>query len=463
MLTLTELEVRSMLEELGLRSVDELFKDIPSQYLKDLELSPPLPLWEVESIIDGFTSNVKVFPRCNVFLGAGIYNHYIPAEVDAIASRGEFLTAYTPYQPEISQGSLQAMWEFQSMMCDLLGMDVCNASHYDGATATAEAVLMADRIKGKKVVALSSAINPLWKLVITTYARNLGISLNWLPYDQETGKTDLSSVKGLGDLSAVVIQQPNFFGVLEDLEEARRVASEASALLVVTNSEPLAWALISPPGRYDADIAVGSAQSFGIPMSYGGPSLGYMAARSEYIRKMPGRIIGRTVDADGRPAYSMILQTREQHIRREKATSNICTNQALMAIRVAVYLATLGKDGLRRLALHNWRKARFTLERLISSINEYVGSEVASLRFNGTFFNEFVLKLNGINTSKLSAILSESPVLAGFPLGTFYPELSDSLLITVTENNSEDSIELLGYVLKDLVRRMLIGSHKGAR
>ncbi len=456
MLGLTSEDIRAMMETVGIEELSELYSDVPRKYWVDLELPAPLSEWELENILEGFTANLKVYSRANVFLGAGIYNHYVPAEVDTLSSRGEFLTAYTPYQAEISQGSLQALWEYQSLMCDLLQMEVCNASHYDGATATAEAMLMASRIKGRYRVAVSELLNPFWKAVLATYSKGSDIQIIWLSKDEDGRTTVPSDIPE--DIDAVIIQQPNFFGILEDLSAFRVLADERDALLIIANSEPLAWALIKPPGYFKADIAVGSAQSFGLHPSYGGPSLGYMATKLKYVRKMPGRIIGRTIDAEGRPAYCMVLQTREQHIRRERATSNICTNQALMAIRVAIYMALLGREGLRKLALHNWRKARFALQRITDKINEYVGKEVAKPRFpNSTFFNEFVLQVEGLDMNRASAILNESPVLVGLPLGGFYPDLRDCLLITVTEVNTEESIELLGYVLKDIVRKMLVG------
>ena len=452
MLGLTESEVREMLQELGVESIDDLFKEVPDKYKREVPLPEPLEEWEAEEVVSNFFQAITRIPRRYVFLGAGIYFHHIPAEVDFLANRGEFLTAYTPYQPEVSQGSLQAMWEYQSLMCDLLKMDVCNASHYDGATATSEAMLMAVRIKNKSSVAVSSAVNPFWKMVLHTYAWGKDVKIHWLPYDQETGRTKLEELPD--DVAGLIIQQPNFFGVIEDLGAAREITSRKDQLLIVTNSEPLAWALIKPPGDYDADIAVGSAQSFGIYPSYGGPSLGYMAAKEKYLRQMPGRIIGETVDEDGNRAYTMILQTREQHIRRERATSNICTNQALMAIRVAIYLGLYGKTGLRNLAIKNWRNARRAAETLVKTINYYNGEEVARIRFSAPFFNEFVLQVKGLDMMRASMVLSQSSVLAGLPLGFLSDDLKDSLLLTVTEVNTEDAIELLAFLLKDITRKM---------
>jgi glycine dehydrogenase subunit 1 len=355
--------------------------------------------------------------------------------------RSEFYTAYTPYQPELSQGTLQAIYEYQTLICQLTGMEVANASMYDGSSGLAEAILMAHRINGRREVVMPLAVHPEYRAVCRTYVRKLGLHLHEVPYTDH-GATDRKQVKAaLSDrTSAVVIQSPNFFGVLESLDELAEAAHSAGALLIVAVAEPVSFGIVRSPGEYGADIVAGEGQAFGNHLNFGGPYLGFFASKEAYVRSMPGRLVGQTTDKAGRPGYVLTLSTREQHIRREKATSNICTNEGLCALAATVHLSLLGRAGLRELALLNLRKAAYAKEALSTL-------RTCELRFAGPTFNEFVVRVKGRTPAQMNRALLAKRIIGGLELGRFYPELSDCLLICVTEQNSREEIDALCKII----------------
>ena len=442
----TEQDIREMLEKIGLRNIDELFASIPDTLrLRDKVLDLPTALSETE-LVSTFKHTQKRNPdpdEMSTFLGAGAYRHYSPALIGNLVLRGEFSTSYTPYQPEVSQGTLQAIFEFQTMIVMLTGMDIANASMYDGASALAEAVLMAHRINGKNEFLIARAVHPEYRQTVTTYLRGTDHQLIDVPYDSR-GKTDLEFIRSnlSNKTSAVVFQTPNFFGIVEEYEALGKELAERDALLIVAVTEPLSLGILKPPGERGADIVVGEAQSFGLPVSFGGPYVGFFATREQYVRQVPGRITGETTDRDGRRAFVLTLSTREQHIRRERATSNICTNQGLCALAATVYLAVMGKQGLRELAVLNLRKADY----LKNKLSKAGGFEI---RFNADTFNEFVLKCPKPATEVRDSLL-EHKILAGLPLGGHYPELADSLLLCATEMNTVEAIDRLTEKLEGI-------------
>ena len=384
----TDADRRKMLSAVGVSSADELFQDIPSRYRNPtLDLPPPLSEYELRRDIESMAGENTVPGDYACFLGAGSYRHYVPAVVRQLAGRSEYMTCYTPYQPEVSQGTLQAHYEFQSLVCQLTGMDVAIASVYDGASACAEAVLMAGRLnRGRRRVVIPRSLHPFYKKVLQTYTENMDINLDVVPLEETSGRIDLAALERMLDeeVSCLVVAQPNFFGVIEELEEVARCAKGVGALLVTVVSEALSLALLKPPGECGVDIVVGEAQSFGVPVYFGGPYLGFMAARGELTRQLPGRIAGQTVDLDGRRGFVLTLATREQHIRRENATSNICTNQNLVMMAALIYLTLMGGDGLREVAGQNVSLLAYFLAQL-ESLPGY------RLRFNGPRFNEVTL------------------------------------------------------------------------
>ena len=442
----TEQDIREMLEKIGLRNIDELFASIPDTLrLRDKVLDLPTALSETE-LVSTFKHTQKRNPdpdEMSTFLGAGAYRHYSPALIGNLVLRGEFSTSYTPYQPEVSQGTLQAIFEFQTMIVMLTGMDIANASMYDGASALAEAVLMAHRINGKNEFLIARAVHPEYRQTVTTYLRGTDHQLIDVPYDSR-GKTDLEFIRSnLSDkTSAVVLQTPNFFGIVEEYEALGKELAERDALLIVAVTEPLSLGILKPPGERGADIVVGEAQSFGLPVSFGGPYVGFFTTREQYVRQVPGRITGETTDRDGRRAFVLTLSTREQHIRRERATSNICTNQGLCALAATIYLAVMGKQGLRELAVLNLRKADY----LKNKLSKVGGFEI---RFNADTFNEFVLKCPKPAKEVRDALL-EHKILAGLPLGEHYPEFADSLLLCATEMNTVEAIDHLAEKLEGI-------------
>ncbi|MEO0077652.1 MAG: aminomethyl-transferring glycine dehydrogenase subunit GcvPA [candidate division WOR-3 bacterium] len=425
---------RRMLERIGVTSVDILFAAIPEELRLRQPLPLPPPLSEPEALEEAsrLAALNKHSGELICFAGAGAYDHYIPATVDAVISRPEFYTAYTPYQPEVSQGTLQSIYEYQSLVCRLLEMEVANASMYDCASALAETTHMARDITGRKKVVVSAGVNPVWIEVIRTYARGLDILIETAPlsaYASDTGK--LSTLLG-DDTAAVFVQHPNFFGVLEPMNAISALCHEHGTLLVVA-VDPISLGILAPPGNYGADIAVAEGQPLGLPLSYGGPYLGIMATRRQFVRNLPGRLVARTSDAKGRTGYVLALQTREQHIRRERATSNICTNQALCALAASVYLATLGRNGLCEVARQCLAKSRY----LANSIATVPGFE---MEISVPFFREFVVR-TGPTASEVVAAGVEHGFLAGVDLGRYSPEWRNLLLVAVTERRNRHEMD----------------------
>ncbi|GAB6904648.1 aminomethyl-transferring glycine dehydrogenase subunit GcvPA [Desulfosarcina cetonica] len=419
-------DIRQMLQVVGAADLEALFASIPADCRRKsaMHLPEPLTEWELNGHMDNLAAGMGASPAYKVFLGAGSYHHFIPEMNRQLLLRGELFTAYTPYQPEISQGTLQTIYEYQSLVCRLLGMDVANASMYDGASGLAEALLMTIRVTKRKKVAVSRAVHPLYRRVVETYFKPTGFEVVELPVGPD-GRTDLSGLAALGELAGVALQSPNFFGCIEDLTAAgKMIHADPKTLFVVAFSEPLAYGLLKNPGACGADIACGEGQSFGIPQSFGGPGLGMFAARQQYVRTMPGRLIGKTVDRDGRTGFVLTLATREQHIRREKATSNICTNQGLCATAATLYMAALGGTGIRQLARLNRDRA------------EYLKTALAKAGFASVFsaptFNEFVVRFPKGFESTWNALL-EKKIVAGLNLAPYYPELADGWLMCVTE------------------------------
>ena len=428
-----------MLRAMGHESVEELFEQIPDDLRVQGPLRLPGPLSEPE-ILEFFQQAAAASSRDYVsLLGAGAYQHYRPVTIDTLLSRGEFLTSYTPYQPEISQGTLQALFEFQTLLAQLTGMEVANSSLYDGSTATNEAVLMAMRITRRERVVLARAVHPEYRQVVETYGRNLGVQFAEAPYGGR-GQTDVARLEAAVDdrTAAVVVQFPNFFGCIEPIEEIAAIAHRRGALLIVTVTEPLCLAILKPP--LDADVVCGEAQSFGVPVAFGGPYCGFLATRQKFVRQMPGRLVGQTTDTQGRRGFVLTLVTREQFIRREKATSNICTSQSLCALAATLYLCLLGKNGLRKLAEHNLAKAHYGAREL----------ELASgtpIYFEAPWFNEFVFKTPGCTGDLLEALQKEG-IIGGLELGRFYPELGNHLLICITETVSKDAMDRMADVYR---------------
>jgi glycine dehydrogenase subunit 1 len=425
-------ERREMLRAVGCDSVEQLFAGIPSaaRLNRPLDLEPGKSEPEVlQYFRERAAENAGDFTS---FLGAGAYDHFRPAVVDALISRSEFYTAYTPYQPEISQGTLQAIFEFQTLICQLTGMDVANASLYDGSTALPEAVMMAVRSTGRRHAAVARSVHPEYRQVLATYLQHQGMNIEEIAYG-ESGRFDEASLasKKRDDLAAVVIQSPNFFGIVEDVAAAAALAHESGALLVVMIAEPASLGIVRPPA--EADIVAGEGQSFGVPLSFGGPYVGFLAAREKYVRSLPGRLVGQTTDANGERGFCLTLATREQHIRREKATSNICTNQALCALMVTIFLSTYGKQGLRELALQNLAKSHYAAER-------FRAAGVKS-RFSGPFFNEIIV--SGVNRSGVQERLRQEKMIGGLAIGRFYPELDGDVLLCFTETPAREKIDQL--------------------
>lgn len=427
----TEQEVQEMLKVIGFESIEDLYRDIPMT-VRRLNLPKGLDEFTVTRMVKQLSEKNVVVEKEKVFAGAGIYVHHIPYVVKSIVSRPEFVTAYTPYQAEVSQGTLQALFEYQTMICELTGMEVANSSMYDGASALAEAVLMAHRINGRTKVLMSEAVHPEYVQTCKTYARGFDLQFVSIAVD-ENGSTDLKLLANFIDAEscAVVVQQPNFFGIIEDL---RRVREVAKGLVLIVVAEPISLSLLEPPGSFGADIVVGDGQPLGIPPNFGGPTVGFFATLEKYVRKMPGRIIGQTKDAEGKTGYVMILQTREQHIRRGKATSNICTNHALMALTNAVYMSLMGPEGLREIAERSYANAHYLAQRL-----EEKGFK---LKFKGSFFNEFVFVVPEDYEGLWRELFKEG-FLAPLPLAWFDERYRGLALACATEVNTKESIERL--------------------
>lgn len=441
----TDQDREAMLKAIGVERVDDLFQDVPAAHrFPELNIPPALTEMEAMNELQEISWSNESLQDLVCFLGAGAYNHYIPAAVDSLLRRGEFYTAYTPYQPEISQGTLQAIFEYQSLIVALTGMDVCNASHYDGATAVAEAVNMAyAHFRGKRQkVVLSPAIHPHYRQTVRTYVSGSEVVLEGDgPHsDLSTGPESLLPL--IDDQTAlVVVQYPDFFGRIYDYS-ALAEAVHASGALFAMAVNPLALGMLKSPGEFGADIVTGEGQPLGIPLSFGGPYLGLFATRMEYVRKMAGRLVGETVDNRGQRAYVLTLVAREQHIRREKATSNICTNQGLMALASAIYLSLLGKHGLRKVAELCYHKAHYAAERI-------AGLPGYSLWSDSPFFHEFVVRCPA-PVEEVNAQLLEKGILGGYDLGLDYPALANHMLIAVTEMNSRQEIDLLVDSLREV-------------
>jgi glycine dehydrogenase subunit 1 len=424
-------ERAQMLSEIGIQSIDELFAPIPAEFRLDRDLCLPAQMAESE-IVDWFRARAdENGTGYDILLGAGAYNHYRPVAIDALISRGEWFTAYTPYQPEIAQGTLQAIFEFQTMICELTGMEVANASMYDGSTGAAEAVMMAIRITGRSEAILARSVHPEYREVIATYARYQGLPLTEVAFT-ENGRVDLAALDAAitPQTACVLIQSPNFFGTIEDVAAIADVVHAKGALLVVSIAEALSLGIVRPPA--EADIISLETQSFGVPLSFGGPYAGVIATREKFVRQIPGRLVGQTTDRNGKRGFVLTLSTREQHIRREKATSNICTNQALIALMVNIYMDVYGREGIRELATQNLSKAAYARQTL--------GAKAKVLFDGAPRFNEFVLQTTG-DADKISRRLAARKIIGGFPIGRFYPELGNAAVWCATELTSRAAID----------------------
>ncbi len=429
-----------MLAAIGVQSIDELFEAVPEfARFPELDLPPALSemevRWEMEMLAD---ANLTADGPC--FLGAGAYRHFVPAVVDAVISRGEFYTAYTPYQPEVSQGTLQAIFEYQSMICALTGMDASNASHYDGATATAEAVITAinvHRMKRRKVI-LSPFVHPEHRAVVRTYTQGMGLTVVGDEGTDAAGLMDLLDK----ETACVIVQYPDFLGRIEDLTSLAEAAHEVKALLIVV-ADPIALGLLTPPGAFGADIVVGEGQGMGAGLNFGGPYLGFFATRDKYVRKMAGRLVGQTVDTEGERGFVLTLSTREQHIRREKATSNICTNQGLIALAAAVYMAALGRCGMRQVAELCYHKAHYAQQRIVALEGFSPVDDVP-------FFKEFAVRCPHPAQEVNAHLLDEWGIIGGYDLGQAYAGWEDRMLLCVTEMNSREEIDVLVEALQEV-------------
>jgi len=436
----SENDRKEMLKTIGVRSFDQLISNIPQEirFQGHLNLPEPLAELEIERLMQKMASQNLLAVS---FLGGGVYDHYIPAIVDDLSSRSEFYTSYTPYQPEVSQGNLQTMYEFQSMICELTQMDVTNASMYEGASALAEAVLLAVSHTRKNKVLVPATLNPHYLHVIETYMANMDVELIRLP--AQAFCTDIKEFKALMDdnTAAVIVQHPNYFGYLEDVDALSAVMADKKALLIAVY-DPISLGLLTPPGMYGADIAVAEGQSLGNAQNFGGPFVGLFSTTEKLVRKIPGRLSGVTVDTDGKRGFVLTLQTREQHIRREKATSNICTNSGLMAVRSAIYLAAIGKEGIKEVADLSLQKAHYLAERLCA----IPGVQMAS---GAPFFKEFTVKLPVAAQQVVSAAM-EKNIFAGIPLTRL--GFDDHLLIAVTEKRTRDELDLYVSLLKNILK-----------
>ena len=431
----TDDDVHSMLKAIGCDSLEDLFTMVPEDCRRQGPLNLPGALNEMELIrhMTSLSDEMAASPHFKVFTGAGSYEHFIPASVTYLLGRSEFVTSYTPYQPEMSQGNLQAIYEYQTLVARLLGMEVANASLYDGAMALSEALLMSIRVTKGKKVAISNLIHPHYRKVARTYLKPTGYEVVELPFGED-GRTDLSALDGADDIAAVAVQSPNFFGCVEDLAALGEKAHEREALAVTCFTEPLAYGLLKNPGDQGADIACGEGQGLGVPQWFGGPGLGMFAGKMKYVRSMPGRLVGQTRDMEGSRSFVLTLATREQHIRREKATSNICTNNSLCALAAAMYMASLGGTGIKALAQLNHDKA------------EYLKSALTGVGFKTPFptttFNEFVMEApTGFHATRKALV--KKNMVAGLPLAPYYPEMANHFLFCATETKSREDMDSL--------------------
>jgi len=423
-----------MLSAIGVKSVDDLFSHLPVEVRlnRPLDIAPGASEYDIVNYFRALgDENANGYAS---FLGAGVYQHYRPVLVDTVVSRGEFLTSYTPYQAEIAQGTLTTIFEFQTMICQLTGMEVANASMYDGSTAVPEAAMMAMRLTKRDRIVVARTVHPEYREVLGTYAQHQGMPVVEFDYRREAGSLDLNDLEKKIDAqtAAVIVQSPNFFGIVEDIRRAAEIAHQHGALLIVIFTEAVSLGLLEPPR--DADIVAGELQSFAISPSYGGPFAGIIATKEKFMRQIPGRIVGETKDSRGNRAFCLTLATREQHIRREKATSNICTNQALIALMATVFMTVYGKQGLRELAEQNLAKAHYLADKL-------------PLRFSGPFFNEFVASTNGRTPDQVNETLLSKKIIGGLPLGRYYPELENSMLLCATEMSRRESMDAIAEVI----------------
>ncbi|SHJ67656.1 glycine dehydrogenase (decarboxylating) alpha subunit [Anaerobranca californiensis DSM 14826] len=429
----TDVERQEMLKSIGKNSVEELFAHIPQQVRFQGEMDLPKPHSELElsKKIGQLAGKNKSNDKVISFLGGGSYDHYIPSVVNHILLRSEFYTAYTPYQAEISQGVLQSIFEFQSMICRLTGMDVANASMYDGATAMAEAALVAVNHNRKDKILISEAVHPHYREVLKTYAAALEITVETIPFNLETGQTEVSGVEErlTDDVAGVIIQSPNFFGIVENMPAIGELLKDKKPLFIAV-VDPISLGILNKPSSYYADIVVGEGQSLGIPLSFGGPYLGFFATTNKLIRKIPGRIVGETKDKDGKRGFVLTLQTREQHIRRDKATSNICSNQALCALAASVYMSLMGEQGLKKVATLSLQKAHYFKEKLAEKGFKPL--------FTGPTFKEFSFKMEDFGVLE---VLKKEDIYLGIPLEKYYPQLKGGVLTAVTEKRSIDEMD----------------------
>jgi glycine dehydrogenase subunit 1 len=425
----TPAQRHSMLNSIGIKSIEELFNDIPEAHRNPtLKIPPPMPELDLRNELMSMSSNNHNVIDNACFLGAGVYNHFIPSIVIPLITRGEFLTSYTPYQAEASQGTLQVAYEFQTMVCNLMGMDVANDGMYEGATSVAEAALMACRITGRDGIAIINTMSPTYREVVETYTKPQGLKIHLVD------PTNLVIPK---ETACVLAQYPNFFGYIEDLSVYKKACDESGSLLIVS-TDPVAMGMFRPPGDLGADIVTGEGQGLGIPMSFGGPHIGLFATKDKYVRQMPGRIVGKTVDSNNNPGYVLTLQPREQHIRREKATSNICTSQALLALASTITIAALGKHGLRQMAELCYHKAHYAAS-LIQKLDGY------SLPIDGTFFKEMVVKCP-VSPSIINERLLKDRIIGGLDISHI---MADCMLLCITEMNSKTEIESLAKILSE--------------
>ena len=437
-------DIQEMLKAIGLESIDQLFDDIP----KDIKLSRELDLpkskseLEVSSYLKKLADKNCSMGELTSFLGAGAYDHYIPSIVNHVISRSEFYTSYTPYQPEISQGTLQYIFEFQTLIANLTGMDLANASLYDGGTAVVEAALMAAAYSRKDEIIISKSVKPDARKILHTYAHVQDLKV--IEVDIKDGVTDMEALDGLvnDNTAAVIVQSPNFFGIIEDLEAIGEIAHKGKKTTFIASVDPISLGILKKPGDMNVDVVVGEGQSLGIPVSFGGPYLGFMAVKKDYVRKIPGRIVGQTEDLDGKRSFVLTLTAREQHIRREKATSNICSNQGLNSLAATVYMVTMGKEGLREVALQSTKKAHYAYEQLIKS-----GKFKPA--FDKPFFKEFALT-SDIAPEKINEALRKENIIGGYDLGKEYPQFENSVLYAVTEKRTKEEIDKLTSVMEGI-------------
>src|SRR5580658_252252 len=433
-------ERERMLAKIGAASIADLFAVIPAEYRLDRDLDVPRQQAESEIVSYFRAAGQKNATDYASFLGAGAYRHYRPVIIDSLVQRGEFLTSYTPYQAEISQGTLQAIFEFQTMIAELTGMDVANASMYDGSTGAAESVMMAVRVTGRHKAVVAAGVHPEYREVLATYAKHQGLPSTLVGYDRETGRVDLSALDAAvsAETAAVLVQSPNFFGVIEDIPAIAEIAHKKGALLIVSIAEAVSLGIVRPP--IEADIVSMEAQSFGVALSYGGPFCGVIGAKEKYLRQLPGRLAGQTVDTAGNRGFVLTLATREQHIRREKATSNICTNQALVALMATIFLTVYGKEGIRELAEHNLAKAHYAAQTLSAQPG------VTQLFSGSPHFHEFVVETKE-PPSQWSQRLLEEKIVGGIALNRWYPELGNATLWCATEVVTRAQIDRAAKVL----------------